>query len=55
MKIDPKRVPKWNQNRCQDASEINARTGIEKDQENHEINVFLKGKIIEIHCKNKFV
>ena len=40
MKIDAKRLPKWSQNRCQNASRIDARTGIEKDQENHEKSCF---------------
>jgi len=31
-----KRLPKWSRNRCQNASKINARTGIEKDQGNHQ-------------------
>ena len=36
MKFDAKRVPTWNQNRCHNASEINAKTAIEKDKENYE-------------------
>ena len=36
MKIDAKRMPKWSQHQCQNASEINTKTGIEKDQKNHE-------------------
>ena len=32
-----KRLPTWSQNRCQNSSKINAKTGIEKDQERHEI------------------
>ena len=32
----PKGVPKWSQNRCQNSSKINAKTGNEKDQENHQ-------------------
>ena len=32
MKFDAKGVPKWNQNRCQNSSKINAITGNEKDQ-----------------------
>jgi hypothetical protein len=35
-----KRLPKWNRNRCQNASKINARTGIEKDQGNHQKSCF---------------
>ena len=38
MKIDTKNMPNWSPNRCQNASEINAKNGIEKDQENHEIS-----------------
>ena len=49
MKIDANRVSKWSQNRCPGASETNAKTGIEKDPENHQNHVFLKGKIIEIY------
>ena len=30
-----------------------AKTGIEKDQENYENHVFLKGKIIQVHCNNE--
>jgi hypothetical protein len=40
MKFDAKRLPKWSQNRCQNASRIDARPGIEKDQENHEKSCF---------------
>jgi hypothetical protein len=40
LKINAKRLPKWSQNRCQNASKIDARTGIEKDQENHENSCF---------------
>ena len=40
MKFDAKRLPKWSRNRCQNASRIDARTGIEKDQENHEKSCF---------------
>ena len=35
-----KRLPKWSRNRCQNASKINARTGIEKDQGNHPKSCF---------------
>ena len=35
-----KRLPKWSRNRCQNASQINARTGIEKDQGNHQKSCF---------------
>ena len=35
-----KRLPKWSRNRCQNASKINARTGIEKDQGNHQKSCF---------------
>jgi hypothetical protein len=38
-----KELPKWSQNRCQNSSKINAKTGIEKDQENQENHVFPKG------------
>ena len=47
-----KRLAKWSRNRCQNASKINARTGIETDQGNHQNHVSLKSEIIEIHCKN---
>jgi len=40
MKFYAKRLPKWSRNRCQNASRIDARTGIEKDQENHEKSCF---------------
>jgi len=40
MKFDAKRLPKWSRNRCKNASRIDARTGIEKDQENHEKSCF---------------
>ena len=40
MKFDAKRLPKWSPKRCQNASTIDARTGIEKDQENHENSCF---------------
>jgi hypothetical protein len=40
MKIDGKRVPKWSQNRWKNASEINAKTGRGKDEENHENSCF---------------
>jgi hypothetical protein len=36
MKNEAKTLPKWSRNRCQNSSKINAKTGIEKDQENHE-------------------
>ena len=35
IEFDAKVVPKWNQNRCPKSSKINAKTGNEKDQENH--------------------
>jgi hypothetical protein len=47
-----KRLPKWSRNRCQNASKINARTGIEKDQGNHQKSYFSESEIIEIHWKN---
>jgi hypothetical protein len=40
MNMDAKRLPKWSQNRCQNASKIYAKSGIEKDQENHEKSCF---------------
>jgi hypothetical protein len=40
MKFYAKRLPKWSQNRCQNSLKIDARTGIEKDQENHENSCF---------------
>ena len=35
-----KRLPKWSWNRCQNASKINARKGIEQDQGNHQKSCF---------------
>jgi hypothetical protein len=35
-----KRLPKLSRNRCQNASKINARTGIEKNQGNHQNSCF---------------
>ena len=40
MEFDAKGVPKWNQNRHQNSSKINAKTGNEKDQENHQKSCF---------------
>ena len=40
MENNAKRLPKWSRNRCQNSSKINAKTGIEKDQENHENSCF---------------
>ena len=40
IKFDAKGVPKWSQNRCQKSSKINAKTGNEKDQENHQQSCF---------------
>jgi hypothetical protein len=39
-KITTKRLPKWSRNRCQNSSVIEAKTGIEKDQEKHGISCF---------------
>ena len=36
MEYDAKRVPKWSQNRCQNSSIINAKTGNGKDHGNHQ-------------------
>ena len=48
-----KRLPKWSRNRCQNASKINARTGIEqKTRKLIKNHVSLKSEIIEIHWKN---
>ena len=35
-----KGIPKWSQNRCQNTSNINAKTGNEKDYENHQKSCF---------------
>ena len=35
-----KRLPKWSQNQCQNSSKINAKTGVEKGEENHEKTCF---------------
>ena len=43
MENNAKRLPKWSRNRCQNSSKINAKTGIEKDQENHENSCFSEG------------
>ena len=43
MEFDVKGVPKWNQNRCQNSSKVNAQTGNEKDQENHKKSCFSEG------------
>jgi hypothetical protein len=40
LKNNCKRLPKWSRNRCPNASKINARTGIEKDQGNHQKSCF---------------
>jgi hypothetical protein len=40
MKFDAKGIPKCSQNRCQNSSKINAKTGNEKDQENHQQSCF---------------
>jgi hypothetical protein len=37
MEIDAKWFPKWSQNRCRNSLKINAKTGIEKEKEHHEI------------------
>ena len=39
-------------NRCQNTAKNNARTGIEKDQGNHQKSYFSESEIIEIHWKN---
>ena len=39
MEINAKRLPKWSRKRCQNSLKTNAKTGIEKDLENH---VFLQ-------------
>ena len=52
MEFDAKGVPKWNQNRYQNSSKINAKTGTKKDQEHHQTLYFCE---CEIHCnKNVF-
>ena len=40
MNFNQKATPKGCRNRCQNASKINARTGIEKDQGNHQKSCF---------------
>jgi hypothetical protein len=37
-----KRLPKWSPNQFQKTKKIDAKTGIEKDQENHENSWFSK-------------
>jgi hypothetical protein len=37
---EAKRLPKWNKNRYKNSSEINTKTGIEKDHDNHEFSSF---------------
>ena len=44
-----KMLPKWSRNRCQNATKINARTGIEKDQGNHQKSYFSEEWN---HCKS---
>ena len=47
MKINAKRLPTWFQNRCQNSSTVNAKTGTDKDDENHQNHVFLDiGKFV---------
>ena len=52
MKFDAKGIPKWSQNRCQNSSTINAKTGNEKNQKHHQTFFSLKGKIMQIQSKN---
>ena len=47
----PKGFQKWNRNRFQNASEINAKTGIGKDQEHLEKTFFGKVKSMTLSVK----
>ena len=51
MKFYAKGVPKWSQNRCHNSSNINAKTGKEKDHETHKDPVSLNGKNIQLDLK----
>jgi hypothetical protein len=51
MKCYAKILPKGRQDRYQNSSQINAKTGTEKNQENHEHHVFPMCKTMQIHCK----
>ena len=43
MENDTKRVPKWNQHRCNKSSKTNAKTRIEQHHGNHQKHFFLTG------------
>ena len=53
MEFDAEGEPKWYQNRCQNSSTINAKTGNKKIIEININHVSLNGNIIKIHCKSK--
>jgi hypothetical protein len=40
MENNVKRLPKWSRNRCQDSSKNNAKSAIEKEEENNENSCF---------------